>query len=193
MSVTSSANRSVPFVPKHWARWAFGWGLAEATFFFIVPDVLLTRLALQDYRRALFSCVITVIGALLGGALLWMISDYEVGPRILRGFTYLPGINRDHIASSGQSVLQHGAGALFSGMLRGEPYKVFAVHSGVQEVSFSMFLLVSAIARLARFVSTATLAAAIGRLFKNQPPRLLLQCHTLAWLLFYLTYFLAMA
>jgi membrane protein YqaA with SNARE-associated domain len=178
-----------PPLPKHSAWLAFAWGLAEATFFFVVPDVFTTRLALQDFRRALVSCLAAVAGALIGGALLWCIADYEVGPRLLRAFLHLPGINLDLVASTGQSVLHHGAGALFFGMLRGEPYKLFAVHAGVQDVPFAAFIAISAGARLARFVLTTALAGAIGRIFRRQPMRLLFQIHALVWLGFYLVYF----
>lgn len=68
--MTDPAAATTPPLPKHWAWWAFAWGLAEATFFFIVPDVFTTRLALQDFKRALISCIFTLAGALLGGVTL---------------------------------------------------------------------------------------------------------------------------
>jgi hypothetical protein len=40
---------------------AFLWGIAEATFFFIVPDVLLSWLALSSHRRGLIACVFAVV------------------------------------------------------------------------------------------------------------------------------------
>ena len=50
---------------------ALAWGFAEATLFFIVPDVLLTLVATTDGRLALVACLFAVCGALLGGALMY--------------------------------------------------------------------------------------------------------------------------
>ena len=50
---------------------AAAWGIAEATFFFIVPDVLLSWYAIQSYKKGIFGCVFAMLGALLGGALVW--------------------------------------------------------------------------------------------------------------------------
>ena len=44
---------------------AFAWGLAEATFFFIVPDVLLTRVALRDFHASVIASLWSVAGALV--------------------------------------------------------------------------------------------------------------------------------
>ena len=43
------------------------WGAAEATLFFIVPDVFLSWLALSDRRQALIACLYALLGALVGG------------------------------------------------------------------------------------------------------------------------------
>ncbi len=43
------------------------WGFAEATFFFIVPDVLLTLIALKNWRLATRACLWSLGGALIGG------------------------------------------------------------------------------------------------------------------------------
>ena len=47
------------------------WGFAEATFFFLVPDVILTAIAILDWRLALAACLAGVVGALIGGALMF--------------------------------------------------------------------------------------------------------------------------
>ena len=52
---------------------AFLWGLAEATLWFVVPDVLLSGFALSRRPPKLFHCVIAAVaGALAGGALMWI-------------------------------------------------------------------------------------------------------------------------
>ncbi|HEX2854028.1 MAG TPA: hypothetical protein VHO24_12380 [Opitutaceae bacterium] len=190
--MTETTREGKPLASGQWRAWAFAWGLAESTFFFIVPDVFITRLALQDFRRSLVACVWAVGGALLGGAILWWVSDVEMGSRLLRAFTHIPGINRDLIASAGQAMHEQGSTSLFSGMLRGQPYKIFAVHAGVQEVPLAAFLAFSALARMSRFVLTAALASLCARALRGHSPRVLSHLHALVWLAFYLIYFLAM-
>jgi hypothetical protein len=51
---------------------AFAWGLAEATVFFVVPDVWISRLALSSWRAALRGCALALVGALVGGVLLYL-------------------------------------------------------------------------------------------------------------------------
>lgn len=172
--------------------WSFVWGLAEATFFFIVPDVFITRLALQNFNRALVACGAAVAGALVGGTILWSLSEIEFGSRLLRAFLSLPGINRDLVANVGQAVSEQGAVALFPGMLRGQPYKLFAVHAGVQEISLPLFLGISFVARLGRFLLTAVVAWSCARALRRHPPRVLFRLHALVWVAFYLVYFFAM-
>src|SRR5690606_1189122 len=47
------------------------WGFAEATVFFVVPDVWISRLALSSWPAALRACGFALVGALAGGALLY--------------------------------------------------------------------------------------------------------------------------
>src|SRR5699024_4595805 len=48
--------------------WAAAWGLAEGTFFFIVPDVWLSWVALQKPRTARKAALSALAGAMAGGA-----------------------------------------------------------------------------------------------------------------------------
>src|SRR6185436_11985528 len=75
---------------------AFLWGLGEATFFFIVPDVLLTLIACRALRPAMKTTVATLIGALAGGALMYTMGALE--PATARGFLeHIPAISPDLI------------------------------------------------------------------------------------------------
>ena len=71
---------------------AIAWGLVEATVFFIVPDVLLTYLALKDPRRATKACIWTLVGALVGGIVMFCWGHYD--PKSAAGFlTQIPAID----------------------------------------------------------------------------------------------------
>ena len=55
------------------------WGLAEATFFFIVPDVFLSLVAILGGWRTWRHIVAAIFGALLGGALLFQWAKVNPG------------------------------------------------------------------------------------------------------------------
>ena len=74
------------------------WGLAEATLFFIVPDVLLSWLAMRGLRAALVACLFALCVALIGGSVIWMIAQQE--PELLRRlFVSIPAIDGAMLAS----------------------------------------------------------------------------------------------
>lgn len=50
---------------------SFLWGFSEAIWFFIIPDVFLTFIALFSLKRALIGMGWAIFGAMLGGALLY--------------------------------------------------------------------------------------------------------------------------
>src|SRR4051812_20323932 len=50
---------------------ALGWGFAEATFFFVVPDVWIGLLTLFSWRAGLRAVYSAVMGALTGGAVMY--------------------------------------------------------------------------------------------------------------------------
>ena len=68
------------------------WGFAEATLFFIVPDVLLSWVALRRLRAALLACVFALLGALVGGTAIWIIAQQDP-EAIRRLFVLIPAID----------------------------------------------------------------------------------------------------
>ena len=52
--------------------WIAGlWGFAEATFFFLVPDVWLSFLAIESFTQGVAGSFAALAGALNGGSLMW--------------------------------------------------------------------------------------------------------------------------
>ena len=49
------------------------WGLAEATVFFLVPDILLTALGCRALASALKATVAALAGALIGGTAMYLL------------------------------------------------------------------------------------------------------------------------
>jgi membrane protein YqaA with SNARE-associated domain len=168
---------------------AFVWGWSEATFFFIVPDVLLTLLALRSLRTALIACLWATVGAIVGGAMTY---DYaNLHPASSREIlTSIPGISDPMIGEVGAQLEEHGASAVFLGPLRGIPYKIYAVQWAWQRRPLLEFLLVSIPARAIRFLLTTLLASAIAAPLRPRVrERTLVHIHLLAWTAFYTSYF----
>lgn len=165
------------------------WGLAEAAVFFIVPDVLLSWLALRGLRAALIACVFALAGALIGGSTIWMIGQQD--PEVLRRlFVLIPAIDSAMLDDVRSQLETDGLVALFIGPLIGTPYKIYALEAAVLKLGYLPFLLVSIPARLIRFALVASIVAALNRglarrLNFRQRQGLLLAC----WIAFYAWYF----
>jgi membrane protein YqaA with SNARE-associated domain len=164
---------------------AFTWGLAEALLFFVVPDVFLTRVALFDLRAALRACAWAVIGALIGGAILWFAANRGYAPTLLHTFRWVPGVTNDSIAAAGQAMQRDGAVAMIKGGFIGRPYKLFAVHAGAQGIGLLTFLALSLVARAARFVVSTVVAWLIGLMLIKKTPAFRRRTHLVFWLVFY--------
>ncbi len=171
---------------------AFAWGFAESTVFFIVPDVLLTRVALRDFRQSLLASLWAVAGALLGGTVLWFAARHGATQFLLNAFDWLPGISRELLIRTAQSLDADGLTALARGALSGEPFKLYAVHAGAQDISLPLFLAAAAVARFARFTLTSTVVWLAGRLLRHQSEEFRLRVHSYGWFAFYTTYFVVM-
>ncbi|HEY5641691.1 MAG TPA: hypothetical protein VIS31_02345 [Woeseiaceae bacterium] len=146
---------------------AAAWGFAEATVFFIVPDVLLSVAAVGRYRFALLACLWATAGALLGGLALWVLADADYWRAL---FAALPAMDENMIANAHARLAADGSSALFFGVLTGTPYKIFVIEA--RELGFPLlpFLLVSIPARLVRFAFVTSLAALFGHLTRRRIP-----------------------
>ncbi|GAK02510.1 hypothetical protein JCM19037_749 [Geomicrobium sp. JCM 19037] len=90
-------------------RWGAIWGFAEATVFFIVPDVLITYAALTKTRTFIvWLCLYTLIGALVGGTLMYAlgIGFVKEGNELL---THIPAIDAQLVADVQQSLIESGS------------------------------------------------------------------------------------
>src|SRR5262245_41636316 len=177
---------------------AFLWGWAEATCFFIVPDVLLTLIACRRLRPALIASVAALAGALLGGAMMVWAGSWA--PRSARVFLNgIPGIAQPLILAVQASLEQHGLAAMMLGPLRGVPYKIYAVEWGARAGGIGAFraggigafLLVSIPARYVRFLLATLAARWIAARFGPPNGRragLALVLWALFWTAFYVAY-----
>jgi len=168
------------------------WGIAEATFFIIVPDVLLSWIALRSYKRALLACCWATGGALLGGGILWYIGQNDpVASRAF--FAALPAIDDSMIANVQSQLSDTGLRALFVGPLIGTPYKIYAIEAAHLGYGLGIFLLISLPARLIRFLLVSIVAAGLSKLLSRRLSLSHLHAlHILFWISLYAWYFSVM-
>jgi membrane protein YqaA with SNARE-associated domain len=169
---------------------AFAWGMAEAMFFFIVPDVLLSLVACRALRPAIKASIAALAGALLGGAA--MVGFGMVAPDAARAFlNHIPAISPTLIDRVVGQIDERGLVAVLIGPLKGIPYKIYAVEWGARGGSLIGFLLVSIPARYVRFLLASVVARGIARVLEPLTHHARVELAILAaiWIAFYVFYF----
>ena len=169
---------------------AFLWGLAEATVFFLVPDVLLGFVALFNWRRGLLSTVWVVAGAMVGGAIMYALAVNNV-VAMNQLLTSIPLVNANMVNLVREQVGRSGLSALVTGPLQGIPYKIYAVQVGAQGLALIPFLLFTIPARLERILPVALVGAAVGVAFRKiirRYPGLVVAGYVALWVCIYALY-----
>ena len=161
---------------------AAGWGLAEATLWFVVPDVFLTWVVLRrGMRPGLRLAVLAVAGAVVGGLLTysWGALWPDTGATAM---TLLPGIDAGMVERVAGEVSELGSAALLNGPRRAQPYKLYALAAGEQGASFVALALWTIPGRALRFVLSvvgAGIVRSVGRRFLSE--RVLLGGWAIFW------------
>jgi hypothetical protein len=106
----------------------FLWGLAEATAFFIVPDVYLGLVALFNWKRGLWAMAAAVVGALVGGSVMYSLAMKDLSAVNLF-LTRIPLIDAGMVADIANKMQADGLITMVNGPLRGVPYKIYAVQA----------------------------------------------------------------
>jgi len=169
------------------------WGFAEATLFFIVPDVLLSGIAVwQGRRAALLATAWTIVGAVAGGALMYRWGAHDP-PGAAAMLDRLPAIAPAMIARVGDDLQRDGLAAMAIGAFTGVPYKVYAILAPSAGIGLGTFLAASIPIRALRFVVAVLLADGINRaLARRLTRRQRLGLLGAVWLVFYAVYFAVM-
>lgn len=142
-------------VLRHCARdhaVAFGWGVAEATVFFVVPDAWTSYLALRRPGRGFATTASATAGALLGGSLVHGWAARTPPERSADLARRIPAISVAMVTKVDRQMSEHGLPALMIGPFTGTPYKLYARSAGVQGLGLPGFLAWSVPARMTRFV-----------------------------------------
>lgn len=177
-----------------WIALAAAWGFAEATLFFVVPDVLLTWLAGFRPRFAWRAVVACLAGALAGGTLMYLLAA-DAPDRTRALIAAVPAISEGFIAATGAALHADFGPEVLRAGFTGVPYKVLAVESGAQGQPLAAFLAVSVPARLSRWVLLVLLARGVARLVRARIPqadRVLWALWAIGWGVVYAVYFTVM-
>jgi hypothetical protein len=168
---------------------AFVWGLSEATWFFIVPDVIISVIALKyGFRQGLMACAACVVGAIVGGisVYFWGKGDI-VGARAF--FDLLPAIAPSTIDRASTETASSSFGiSMLKGSMSGVPFKLYASEAGAFGVSLVSLIALTPLVRLPRFLIAAT-----GAMLLRRFAPALLQTHKFKlllgfWIAFYALY-----
>ena len=124
------------------------WGFAEATVFFIVPDVWISFVAMRrGWKAGVLAACLACIGALIGGAVmyLWGSRDAEAARHVL---DMIPAISPAMIWMTGYELGDQGLVSMILGAFTGVPFKIYAVEAGALGTGMSAFLGMAVIARI---------------------------------------------
>jgi hypothetical protein len=168
---------------------ALGWGAAEGSLFFIVPDVLLTLTAAFDPRRSLRQLVLAIAGSVIAGLALFAWADARPD-RAMDVVARVPFVRAEMFQRVEADFAGHGVWGLCRGPGSGIPYKVYAV-AAPRYTGALPFALVSIPARAERLLITWMQFAATGwalRRWSRRSGRWLLGVHGVYWVLVYAWY-----
>lgn len=170
----------------------FLWGFAEATAFFIVPDVYLGFVALFNWKRALWAMAAAIIGALVGGSIMYILAMDRLSA-MNHFLDQIPLINAEMVTDIATKMQADGLFTLVNGPLRGVPYKIFAVQAGGQSLPYLSFLVMTILARLERLLPVTLLTGGLGKWFNGFVEKhtwLVVGTYALIWGIVYLLYYL---
>jgi hypothetical protein len=168
---------------------SFAWGFAEGTFFFIVPDLVITLAALFCPRRSLGHLGLVVAGSLVAGTVMYVAALRD--PAGLESMVLkVPFVSPAMFETTAEAFERHGVWAMCLGPMSGIPYKVYAVQAPAF-TGFVPFGLVSVPARLERLLLTWVIFAAAGvfaRKHVRRRPAWAVGVYAVYWLAVYAYY-----
>jgi hypothetical protein len=175
---------------RRWIAATALWSLAEATIFFVVPDVIISVVALRfGWRPGLATALAAAIAAAFGGLLVYLATAQGLIDPV-RFLDWLPAISRPLIAEVFATVQgSQWPMAMLQGSFSGIPYKLYAAGAGASGTPLLAFILWSIPIRLVRF---ALIVGAVGLLRRpvlhRLGPRMAMAPLAAIWIGFYIVF-----
>ncbi len=169
---------------------AFVWGVAEATLFFFVPDVLLSYIGLKrGAKSAAVASIIAAISAGLGGVIMYLWSA-NAPDAAREAVLAVPAISEAMAVRAAAAMQENWFAATLLGPLSSTPFKLYAILAPHAGASLPAFALAGVAARLPRFLIVSVGVALTGPALRCWlSERQLLWLLIGAWLLFYAVFF----
>jgi membrane protein YqaA with SNARE-associated domain len=165
---------------------ALVWSFAEATIFFVVPDVIISLIALiYGWRAGGLAVVAAILGAVLGGVVgyHWGQANFSSATAF---FDKLPAISGSTFKKAQAGMAEANFGFMMvMGSMTSVPYKVYAAEAGDAGLPLWAFLLTTPLARFPRFA----LAVLVSQLAATRAPAVLLEHKIKLWALFWLAFY----
>jgi len=171
----------------------FWWGLAEGTFFFIVPDVYISFAAIFSLRVGAVAWLFSIAGSAVAIAVIYILTTMP-GLDYLGFLESIPGISGPLIERVGTELAAEGLPYTPFLVLGGVPLKVYGALAFSHGLSLGSVLIWTVFARIVRIAPIFAVASGVRLLFH---PRI--DAHATAWcallglfwLAFYVFYFAA--
>jgi membrane protein YqaA with SNARE-associated domain len=165
-------KRFEQFSRSPWASlFIFCWAFLEASVWFIFPEFLLVLLVLGAPKRSLNFVGWAAVGSLLGGSVGFIASRYD--PVAAQGLlNAVPLITPGMIAQVHLWFAENGTLAVLYQLLSLIPYKTFVLLSGHYQLDFILFILLSALARIPRFLLATLVVSGVSRIIKRKAAHL---------------------
>lgn len=162
--------------------------------FFLVPppDFLLIAMDLKNPSNALYYALICTIASALGGGIGYLIGKFGGRPVFnwLFGLLSKNGDKRAHEQFEKVETLykRYGAQAVFFAAFTPIPYKVFTIASGILNMNFWAFMIISAIGRGMRFFIVSTVLMIFGEKITDNLELVILAATAIIIAFFYFLY-----
>lgn len=137
------------------------WGFAEATLFFVVPDVGISIAAVRGRRLGLWCAGLALVAAVIGGCVMHRWGRVDAAAA-LSALKHVPAVSGEMIEGVGERMRSRGSAEMFAGSVTGKPYKIYAVQAGRRGVPIGVFIAFSVAARAVRFFGVALLVSLIN-------------------------------
>lgn len=147
---------------------------AESSFFPIPPDVLMIPLVLKQRDRAFRIALLCTLSSVIGGAFGYFIGSGFYNTIAIPFLNYFGWMEQFEVVKA--AYVKYGAWIVLGAGITPFPYKLITIASGVMQMNFGLFMIISFIGRGLRFFLVA------GALYKwGQPMRQYIE-KNLAWL-----------
>ncbi|TFU61243.1 hypothetical protein E4T89_08510 [Jeotgalicoccus nanhaiensis] len=168
----------------------FIWGLSEATWFFIIPDVILSLYAIRKkkFKYVIYANLTAAAGALAGGIIIFIWSSSNAG-QTEAFMLSIPTVHEYMIEHVHRTMRDSTFTALITGPLFGVPYKLFAA-AAHEYTGLVLFLIFTIPARLLRFLTVSIIAYALSHyVFKTLSMQMKVIIWSIVWIIVYVIYF----